>query len=68
MYLKSRIKILISVKCFSVLGSALIKIGQTQLRLGGAEREFVRAAMTTFVGPLKRFLEGDMKTIMVKSC
>lgn len=52
---------------FSFIGSALIKIGQTQLRLGGAEREFVRAAMTTFVGPLKRFLEGDMKTIMVRS-
>lgn len=47
-------------------GSALIKIGQTQLRLGGAEREFVRAAMTTYVSPLKRFLEGDMKTIMVR--
>ncbi|KFM77626.1 Endophilin-B1, partial [Stegodyphus mimosarum] len=45
-------------------GSALIKIGQTQQRLGAAEREFVRAAMTTFVSPLKRFLDGDMKTIM----
>ncbi|GBM52594.1 Endophilin-B1 [Araneus ventricosus] len=45
-------------------GSALIKIGQAQQRLGAAEREFVRSAMTTYVTPLKRFLEGDMKTIM----
>ncbi|GFU32701.1 endophilin-B1 [Nephila pilipes] len=45
-------------------GSALIKIGQAQQRLGAAEREFVRSAMTTYVSPLKRFLEGDMKTIM----
>ncbi|KAF8774417.1 Endophilin-B1 like protein [Argiope bruennichi] len=46
------------------LSSALIKIGQAQQRLGAAEREFVRSAMTTYVTPLKRFLEGDMKTIM----
>ncbi|XP_015919824.1 endophilin-B1 isoform X2 [Parasteatoda tepidariorum] len=45
-------------------GTALIKIGQAQQRLGAAEREFVRASMTTFVSPLKRFLEGDMKTIV----
>ncbi|KAG8186269.1 hypothetical protein JTE90_004615 [Oedothorax gibbosus] len=48
----------------SPYGSALIKIGQAQQRLGAAEREFVRSAMTTYVSPLKRFLEGDMKTIM----
>ncbi|CAL1277409.1 unnamed protein product [Larinioides sclopetarius] len=45
-------------------GSALIKIGQAQQRLGAAEREFVRSAMTTYVTPLKRFLDGDMKTIV----
>lgn len=45
-------------------GSALIKVGRTQQRLGTAERDFIRASMSTFVGPLKRFLDGDMKTIM----
>lgn len=45
-------------------GSALIKVGQTQLRLGQAEQEFIRAAVTNFVQPLRRFLDGDMKTIM----
>ncbi|XP_067131784.1 endophilin-B1 isoform X2 [Centruroides vittatus] len=45
-------------------GSALIKVGQTQLRLGQAEHEFIRAAVTNFVQPLRRFLDGDMKTIM----
>ncbi|XP_023215810.1 endophilin-B1-like [Centruroides sculpturatus] len=45
-------------------GSALIKVGQTQLRLGQAEQEFIRAAVTNFVQPLHRFLDGDMKTIM----
>lgn len=45
-------------------GSALIKVGQAQQKLGQAERDFGRLVHTNFVQPLRRFLEGDMKTIL----
>uniref|UniRef100_A0A023GIV0 Putative sh3 domain protein sh3glb n=1 Tax=Amblyomma triste TaxID=251400 RepID=A0A023GIV0_AMBTT len=45
-------------------GSALIKVGQAQQKLGQAEREFGRLVHTNFVQPLRRFLDGDMKTIL----
>ncbi|XP_076320856.1 endophilin-B1-like isoform X8 [Tachypleus tridentatus] len=44
-------------------GSTLIKVGQAQKKLGKAEKEFVRIASTSFIQPLRKFLEGDMKTL-----
>ncbi|MBN3319442.1 SHLB2 protein, partial [Atractosteus spatula] len=44
-------------------GSTLIKVGESQRRLGGAEREFMQAASISFLTPLRNFLEGDWRTI-----
>lgn len=44
-------------------GSALIKVGQCEQRLGSIEREFVNNANQCFVSPLQKFLDGEMKTI-----
>ncbi|GAB6031447.1 hypothetical protein CHUAL_009218 [Chamberlinius hualienensis] len=45
-------------------GSALIKVGRTQQRLGMAEREFIQKSAKNFMQPLRSFLDGDMKTIL----
>ena len=42
-----------------------MKTGQTQILIGNAHREFVQSTANNFLQPLKNFLEGDMKTIMV---
>ncbi|XP_055594682.1 endophilin-B1 isoform X2 [Uranotaenia lowii] len=44
-------------------GSALIKVGQAEQRLGSCERDFIGAVGLCFIQPLKKFLEGEMKTI-----
>lgn len=44
-------------------GSALIKVGQTEQKLGQTERDFTNSAENCFIQPLRRFLEGEMKTI-----
>lgn len=44
-------------------GTALIKVGHAQQRLGQAEREFVQSAVTAYIQPLRKFLDGDMKTL-----
>nr|XP_017212794.1 endophilin-B2 isoform X4 [Danio rerio] len=44
-------------------GSTLIKVGDCQRRLGGAEREFLQASSISFLTPLRNFLEGDWRTI-----
>ncbi|XP_038590005.1 endophilin-B2b isoform X7 [Micropterus salmoides] len=44
-------------------GSTLITVGEYQKRLGGAEREFLHTSATTFLTPLRNFLEGDWRTI-----
>lgn len=44
-------------------GSALIKVGQAEQKLGACERDFIGSAGMCFVQPLKKFLEGEMKTI-----
>ncbi|CAB3400231.1 unnamed protein product [Caenorhabditis bovis] len=44
-------------------GSALIKVAQTEQRLGLAEKELCHQAATNTLLPIRRFLEGDMKTI-----
>lgn len=43
----------------------MLKVGATQFKLGAAEREFIASAAANVLTPLKRFLEGDMKTIAV---
>ncbi|XP_044309072.1 endophilin-B2 isoform X6 [Varanus komodoensis] len=41
----------------------LIKVGETERRLGGAERDFIHSASINFLSPLRNFLEGDWRTI-----
>ncbi|XP_023722658.1 endophilin-B1 isoform X1 [Cryptotermes secundus] len=45
-------------------GSALIKVGQCEQRLGQTERDFISSAGHCYVQPLRKFLEGEMKTIL----
>ncbi|XP_022600217.1 endophilin-B2-like isoform X2 [Seriola dumerili] len=44
-------------------GSTLIIVGEYQVRLGGAEREFLQTSAASFLTPLRNFLEGDWRTI-----
>ncbi|GMR31117.1 hypothetical protein PMAYCL1PPCAC_01312 [Pristionchus mayeri] len=44
-------------------GSALLKVAATQQKLGQHERELVGQAAQQTLLPIKRFLDGDMKTI-----
>ena len=46
-------------------GSALVKCGHIEQKLGVAERDFLQSAANTFLQPLKAFLDGDMKTVQV---
>lgn len=45
-------------------GSALIKVGQCEQKLGQADRDFIGSAGICFTQPLRKFLEGEMKTII----
>ncbi|KAI4880367.1 hypothetical protein NFI96_013981 [Prochilodus magdalenae] len=45
-------------------GNALIKCGETEKQIGGAEREFIQSSAINFLTPFKNFLEGDFKTIL----
>ncbi|XP_039201035.1 endophilin-B2 isoform X8 [Crotalus tigris] len=47
----------------SPYGKTLIKVGETERRLGGAERDFIHVASINFLTPLRNFLEGDWRTI-----
>ena len=42
-----------------------MQCGQTQIKLGQIEREYMQSSVNNFVNPLHSFLDGDMKTIMV---
>jgi endophilin-B len=44
-------------------GTALLKVAQTEFKLGSIEREFISASANSTLLPIRRFLEGDMKTI-----
>ncbi|XP_048207656.1 endophilin-B1 isoform X3 [Perognathus longimembris pacificus] len=44
-------------------GNALIKCGETQKRIGTADRELIQTAALNFLTPLRNFIEGDYKTI-----
>ena len=48
-----------------VSGSSLIKVGQTEQKLGQAHKEFEQVVCNNFLQPLKGFLDGDMKTVQV---
>ncbi|XP_009295790.1 endophilin-B1a isoform X1 [Danio rerio] len=45
-------------------GNALIKCGETEKQIGGAEREFIQTSAINFLTPFRNFLEGDFKTIL----
>nr|CAI5825282.1 unnamed protein product [Callosobruchus analis] len=45
-------------------GSALIKVGQWEQKLGQTERDFIGSAGMCFTQPLRKFLETEMRTII----
>ena len=45
------------------LGSALLKVGGTQQRLGLTERELISSGYEGFIQPLHKFLDTEIKTI-----
>ncbi|XP_052452202.1 endophilin-B1 isoform X2 [Carassius gibelio] len=45
-------------------GNALIKCGETEQQIGGAERELIQSSAINFLTPFRNFLEGDFKTIL----
>lgn len=57
----------LSLFFFYILGSALVKCGETEKKIGQAGRELKAKSMTNFLHQLKTFLEGDMKTIAVST-
>ncbi|CAG0884018.1 unnamed protein product [Darwinula stevensoni] len=48
----------------TAFGSALIKVGACQQKMGQSEREYITSTAQSFMQPLQKFLDGDMKTIM----
>ncbi|XP_032635159.1 endophilin-B1 isoform X2 [Chelonoidis abingdonii] len=44
-------------------GNALIKCGETQKRIGTADRELIQTSAINFLAPLRNFIDGDYKTI-----
>ncbi|KAK0097517.1 hypothetical protein PV326_001439 [Microctonus aethiopoides] len=44
-------------------GSSLMKVGQCQQKLGQIERDFIGTAANCYIQPLRKFLDGEMKTI-----
>lgn len=51
--------------CFTA-GRALIKCGEVEKQLGGAEREYSQSSTISFIIPLRNFIEGDCRTIVVR--
>lgn len=45
-------------------GNALIKCGEAEKQIGGAERELIQSSAINFLTPFRNFLEGDFKTIL----
>ncbi|CAH1961672.1 unnamed protein product [Acanthoscelides obtectus] len=45
-------------------GSALIKVGQWEQKLGQTERDFIGSAGMCFTQPLRKFLDTEMRTII----
>ncbi|XP_026478688.1 LOW QUALITY PROTEIN: endophilin-B1-like [Ctenocephalides felis] len=44
-------------------GKALIKIGQTEQKLGKCERDFINSAEVCYTQPLRKFIDGDLKAV-----
>ncbi|XP_043643096.1 endophilin-B1 isoform X3 [Drosophila teissieri] len=44
-------------------GQALIKVGQAEQKLGQCEHDFIATSGICFTQPLRKFLDGEMKTI-----
>uniref|UniRef100_A0A0R3RGD8 BAR domain-containing protein n=1 Tax=Elaeophora elaphi TaxID=1147741 RepID=A0A0R3RGD8_9BILA len=44
-------------------GSALLKVAQAEFKLGAGERDLINSCASNALLPIRRFLEGDMKTI-----
>lgn len=44
-------------------GAILAKVGEAECRIGEQEKYFVMKSNEVFIGPLKSFLEGQMKSI-----
>ncbi|XP_033152843.1 endophilin-B1 isoform X2 [Drosophila mauritiana] len=44
-------------------GQALIKVGQAEQKLGRCEHDFIATSGICFTQPLRKFLDGEMKTI-----
>src|SRR6218665_338454 len=59
------LKSVIKQRYVTIAGSTLIRCGQTQQKLGQAQRDFIQSAHANFLQPFSSFLEGDMKTIQV---
>lgn len=45
-------------------GSALVKVGQWEQKLGQTERDFIGSSAICFTQPLRKFLDTEMKTIL----
>ncbi|XP_071449685.1 endophilin-B1 isoform X2 [Hetaerina americana] len=45
-------------------GSTLIKVGECEKKLGHAERDYSNSVLSCYVHPLRKFLDGEMKTII----
>lgn len=45
-------------------GSTLIKVGQTEQKLGQCERDFISSTGIAFIQPMRKFLDGEMRTII----
>ncbi|XP_023340164.1 endophilin-B1 isoform X2 [Eurytemora carolleeae] len=45
-------------------GAALVRVGQTQQRLGQIEKDYISSGNEGMIAPLQRFLDGEMKNIM----
>ncbi|VDN38285.1 unnamed protein product [Gongylonema pulchrum] len=45
--------------------SALLKTAQAEFKIGAGERDFINGCASSTLLPIRRFLEGDMKTIQV---
>ncbi|XP_076652189.1 SH3 domain containing GRB2 like, endophilin-B isoform X6 [Halictus rubicundus] len=44
-------------------GAALIKVGLCEQKLGQIERDFIGTSANCYIQPLRKFLEGEMKTV-----
>lgn len=47
----------------SAYGMTLVKVGQAEQKLGNCERDFIASTGIRFTQPLRKFLDGEMKTI-----